>query len=199
MDKELIDWAKSVLLSHPLMPKLLNAITKENEKMQSLGYASRHYEVGQSTYDFLENMLALNIRKKDIYYLYINVREILRDMDEDERYILEERFFSRKGMDEIMPKVNIRTCYRRYNTALEHFASALLYYGYSIDLLDEKFGGDIVIGRIHRAVMDKKILFKRESKPHKKRTHTVYIESSEVAPRVPISLTPLLSIFSLFC
>ena len=169
MQQELIEWSKTILLCQSIMPRLVGAITKENEKMMTLGYGSRHYDVGQSTYDFLEKMLSINIKKRNLVELSHNVSHILKDMDKTERNMLEERFFSKKSVGELMPRMNIRTTYRRYNSALEHFSTALIEYGYNVDTLEDMFGDDRVISAILERVKKRAVIFTRDSHSHKKR------------------------------
>ena len=163
MDKKTIEWSKTILISQAIVPRLLDAINSESEQMLNIGYGSQHYRMGQNTYDFLDRILQASIRKRNLTNVYYVVEDILKEMDDTERKLLLSRFRLKKCVDELMPKMNIRTVYRHYNNALQHFGRELNRRGYSVDKLEELFGEDRVISAIHEAVVKKSIRFTKDS------------------------------------
>jgi len=66
MNTLLIKWSKTLLYSYPHIAKFVRALEEELNSVTSLGYGSKHFSYGQSTYDFLESMLALGKRIRNL-------------------------------------------------------------------------------------------------------------------------------------
>lgn len=198
MSTLLIEWSKTLLYSHSIIPRLLDAIDEELDESVSLGFGARHYKQGLSTYDFLNNMLNAGIRKRRLSEIYNVINDAISELDETSRELLVERFFKKRCIEDILVGISIRTVYRRYDSALKAFGHCLIKRGYTADVLDKYFGEEKVMKGILDRIKNKERLLRaakvREDKREKvNEVSRVDVDSNRVTDRTRELATEIVS------
>jgi len=172
MNTLLIKWSKTLLYSYPHIAKFVRALEEELNSVTSLGYGSKHFSYGQYTYDFLESMLALGKRIRNLKEIEETIDEILVKIGESGE-ILSKRYVKRRCIEEIIKGVSSRTMYRRFDKAVGEFAFELLKQGYTPDVLEEMFGKErFVIALKNRMKCGSRPIYSRREDTEQEREET---------------------------
>lgn len=182
MNTVLIKWSKTLLYSYPHITKFVKALEEELSSVTSLGYGSRHFAYGQSTYDFLESMLDLGKRIRNLKEIKETIGEVLGKIGESGS-ILTERYVKRRCIEEIITGVSPRTMYRRFDKAVGEFSFELLRQGYTPEVLDEMFGNERFIIAVKNRMRDgsRPIYAHRDGKQDNKKENSCIISESSYA------------------
>lgn len=153
MNTVLIKWSKTLLYSYPHITKFVKALEEELNSVTSLGYGSKHFAYGQSTYDFLESMLKLGNRIRNLKEIEETIGEILGKIGESGS-ILTERYVKHRCIEKIITGVSPRTMYRRFDKAVGEFSFELLRQDYTPEILEEMFGKERFVIAVKNRIKD---------------------------------------------
>ncbi len=152
------NWSNTALVAYSLLPKIAKQLDNAILNRIRAGFQSKHLQSGVSTQRLLNEIIELTEEKRKIVNLRYIVNNALKQLDDEEKSILNERINDKKTYKEIAKEYGIalRTAFRRVDIAENHFAKALKNDGYGESWLAKEYSNDKYIYSIYKRIENEK-------------------------------------------
>ena len=151
-------WAKTLLSVYRYLERIAGAIDKIVEKtgLGSANICGQNYFYN-NIFAVSQKMIDLSERKVTLINVKILVEETLKKIDPEDAEILIEKFFDGVKTRELVElhDISMRTAFRKIDSAVKSFASALVVKGYDDIALEKMLKNEHWILQIHERLLTK--------------------------------------------
>lgn len=151
-------WAKTVLSVYRYLERIAGAIDKIVEKtgLGSANICGQNYFYN-NIFTVAEKMIALGQRKVTLINLKILVEDTLKKINPQDAEILIEKFFDGVKTRELVEihNMSMRTAFRKIDSAVKSFASALVMSGFDDKKLENMLQDEQWILQVHQKLLTK--------------------------------------------
>ena len=156
--KDNIVWGKTLLSVYRYLERIAGAIDKiiMQSALGSANIVGQNYFYN-NVYSITQKIIDLSERKVTIINLKLLIEEALASMDSKDALILIEKYIDGIKSKDIMQKhdISMRTVFRKLDSAIKGFVSALQKKGFSGAKLEKMLENEGWINNVYRRIADK--------------------------------------------
>ena len=149
-------WAKTLLSVYRYLERIAGAIDKIIEKtgLGSANICGQNYYLN-NIFTVSQKMIDLSERKVTLINIKVLVEEALKKIDPEDAEILIEKFFDGVKTREIVElhEISMRTAFRKIDSAIKSFASALVLKGFDDLRLEKMLQNEHWILQVHERLL----------------------------------------------
>ena len=156
--KDNIVWGKTLLSVYRYLERIAGAIDKiiMQSALGSANIVGQNYFYN-NVYSITQKIIDLSERKVTIINLKLLIEEALASMDSKDALILIEKYIDGIKSKDIMQKhdISMRTVFRKIDSAIKGFVSALQKKGYTSAKLEKMLENEGWINNVYKRIADK--------------------------------------------
>lgn len=159
-------WGKTILSSYNYLEKLCDSLDYLIQKTAVNSYHTYGFKNGENSIMNISNkIINLSNRKIDYINLKVLTDKVLKIMQPKQAKLLILKYINKINADKLceLLNVNVRTVYRRLDSALQEFMEKLSIYGYTIEKLEVNYAQDSFIKSVLKLIAKNKFLLEEKA------------------------------------